>query len=533
MITDGITTTSETTTDMPTTDLTTAFESIHQLFLQGRYNLAHAQAEIVNRQRPGHVPFVGLQVACLLRMGKTEQAARLTRRTLRHVAHPSHRSMLVSQLVEAHTQLNKFDDAIEIARAEHESRPEDEVVAGSYIHILHLAGRKEDAIRVAQAAIARISTPSPRIGANYAETALRSEHADDAREYLLRAVDHPIDADEAKDARSDTDESLAFAHTQLGHLLDRAKRYDEAFDHFRLAGERSPVIYNDEANRARADRTIAAFAPQRYANHAQPASGTPTPIFVVGMPRSGTTLTEQIIDAHPRCAGAGELHYINETVRELMGDEGSLEDVAPDRIDPAKLAAAANAYRESIAGLVASKDGSPAPEFVVDKAPGNFWYLGFIAMAFPDAKIIHCRRDPRDNCLSCFFQALHAAHSYAFDLKTTGQYYRHYDRVMKHYRELATHPQTGLNMLEIEYEDTVTDQEAQTRKILDFIGVEFDEACLKFNETGRVARTLSNDQVRQPIYKTSTKRYERYAAHIAPLLDGLGDVVTEYDAAHS
>ncbi|MEM9373180.1 MAG: sulfotransferase [Planctomycetota bacterium] len=509
---------------MPTTDLTTAFESIHQLFLQGRYNLALAQAEVVDRQRPGHVPFVGLQVACLLRMGRTAQAARLTRRTLRHVAHPSHRSMLISQLVEAHTQLNRFDDAIEIARAEHESRPDDDVVAASYIHILHLAGRRSKAIETAQAAIASRDAPSARLGASYAEAALRSDHADDAMSYLAGAL---------AGMGGEQDESVAFAHTQLGHLLDRAKRYDEAFEQFRLSGERSPVVYNDEANRIRADRTIAAFSADRYSDRTRPEPGRPTPVFVVGMPRSGTTLTEQIIDAHPRCAGAGELHFINEIVRDLIGDSGTMDDVAPDRIDPARLAAAANSYREAIADLVHANDHAEPPEFVVDKAPGNFWYLGFIAMAFPDARVIHCRRDPRDNCLSCFFQALHAAHSYAFDLKTTGQYYRHYDRVMKHYRALAADPRAGLAMLEIEYEDTVADQEAQTRRMLDFIGVEFDEACLRFNESGRVARTLSNDQVRQPIYKTSTTRYERYADHIGPLLEGLGDVVAEYDAAHT
>ncbi len=509
---------------MPTTDLNTAVESIQRLFLQGRYRLAEQQAEIINRQRPGHVPVVGMRIACLLRMGRTKEAARLTRRTLRHVSHAGHRSILVSQLVEAMTQQDAFDDAIEIAQAEYESRSDDHVIASAYVHILHLAGRKSEALGVARAAIERRGTPSYLLGANYAEAALRSEHAADALEYLLEAMKH---------TQGEPPESLAFARTQLGHLLDRAKRYDEAFEQFRLAGESSPVVYNDEASAARVDRTVEAFAPERYGRFAPPAESAPTPIFVVGMPRSGTTLTEQIIDAHPRCAGAGELHYINEIVRDLMGDAGTLEEIAPDRVDPAKLAQAASSYRDSIATRTRPADGSPPPEFVVDKAPGNFWFLGFIAMAFPDAKVIHCRRDPRDTCLSCFFQALHAAHTYAFDLKTTGQYYGHYDRVMKHYRDLAAHPQAGLSMLEIEYEDTVSDQEAQTRRILDFIGIEFDEACLRFNETGRVARTLSNDQVRQPIYKTSTKRYERYAAHIGPLLEGLGGVVTEYEAAHA
>lgn len=508
---------------MPTTDLNEALSSIHEVFLQGRYKFALSQTEAVLRQRPGHIPFIGLQIACLLRLQQPKLAARVTRRSLRHVTHSGHRAILVSQLVEAQTQLNEFDDAIAIARDEFERQPENPLVVSSYIHILTLAGKKDEAIAIAQQTIADNQTPSPKLGASYAEAALRTEHASDAMEYLFKAVgteDNP------------SNEDAAYAHTQLGHLLDRAKRYDEAIKHYKLAGEKSPVIYDNAPHAARVEISTRAFAPDRFNNAVQrPTPASPRPVFVVGMPRSGTTLTEQIIDAHPKGFGAGELHFLNEVVRDAIGERGTIENIAPDTIDPAKLAAAADRYRSETLAMV--PDLSNPPELIVDKAPSNFWHLGFIALAFPNAKIIHCRRDPRDNCLSCFFQALHAAHTYAFDLKTTGQFYREYDKMMSHFRELSVDPRSGLDMLEIEYEETVANQEAQTRRILDFIELDFDEACLRFNESGRVARTLSNDQVRQPIYTTSTKRYERYADHLGPLLEGLGDVIDRYEAEHT
>jgi hypothetical protein len=168
---------------------------------------------------------------------------------------------------------------------------------------------------------------------------------------------------------------------------------------------------------------------------------------------------------------------------------------------------------------------NPAVEVIVDKAPMNFWYMGMIALAFPDAKIIHCRREPRDNCLSCFFQALNPGHSYSFDLGNCGRFYRHYREITDHYTGVLNDDRVGVKVFENHYEDTVNDQVGKTRALLDFVGLEFDEACLNFHTSGRVALTLSNDQVRQPIYKSSTKRYERYADHIGPLVEGLGDVI--------
>ncbi len=157
----------------------------------------------------------------------------------------------------------------------------------------------------------------------------------------------------------------------------------------------------------------------------------------------------------------------------------------------------------------------------------NFWYMGMIALAFPDARIIHCRREPRDNCLSCLFQSLNTGHSYSFDQTSCGLFYRHYREITDHYTELLADERVGVPVFENQYEDTVNDQVGKTHALLDFVGLDFDESCLNFHESGRVALTLSNDQVRQPMYKTSTKRYERYEGTIDNLVDALGDLIPE------
>ena len=157
----------------------------------------------------------------------------------------------------------------------------------------------------------------------------------------------------------------------------------------------------------------------------------------------------------------------------------------------------------------------------------NYNYLGMIAAAFPDARIIHCQRDPRDNCLSCFFQLLNPGHAYSFNLESCGLYYRRYRQIVGHYTKLLASEPVNMTVFENDYEGMVADQEQRTRDLLEFIGLEFDPKCLDFHKTGRVVITLSNEQVRQPMYTTSTKRYERYAKHIGPLVEALGDVIDD------
>ncbi|HKG73146.1 MAG TPA: sulfotransferase, partial [Aestuariivirgaceae bacterium] len=157
---------------------------------------------------------------------------------------------------------------------------------------------------------------------------------------------------------------------------------------------------------------------------------------------------------------------------------------------------------------------------VVDKMPHNFMLLGFFALLFPKARIVHCRRDPMDNCVSIYTHRFNAAHGYSTDMKILGLYYREYRRLMDHWRKVLP-----LRMFELQYEEMIANQEAMSRKLIDFAGLEWDDACLSFHDTERTVRTLSRWQVRQPIYTTSVKRWKKYEEFLDPLQEGLGDLV--------
>jgi len=159
---------------------------------------------------------------------------------------------------------------------------------------------------------------------------------------------------------------------------------------------------------------------------------------------------------------------------------------------------------------------------VVDKMPHNFLLLGFIALLFPKARIIHCRRDPMDNCVSCYTHRFNKAHGYSTDMKTLGLYYREYRRLMEHWRKVLP-----LKMFELDYEEMISDQATMSRRLIDFVGLDWDDACLNFHETERTVRTLSRWQVRQPIYTSSVQRWRKYDEFLGPLKEGLGDLFQE------
>ncbi len=157
-----------------------------------------------------------------------------------------------------------------------------------------------------------------------------------------------------------------------------------------------------------------------------------------------------------------------------------------------------------------------------DKNPHNYEMLGVIALLLPNARIIHCRRDPMDTCVSCFMQNFNDSHGYNSELAVLGQYYREYTALMDYWREALPR-----SMLELRYEDMVADQEGMSRKLIDFVGLDWDDACLEFFNTERTVSTPSRWQVRQPIYNTSVKRWKRYETHLDPLKEALGDLFVE------
>ena len=296
----------------------------------------------------------------------------------------------------------------------------------------------------------------------------------------------------------------------LGRHYDAAKDYDRAFEHYQAANEivAEGRRYKPLAMESQVDRLIRAFDVKRLSTARAGGNPSERPIFVVGMPRSGTTLTEQILASHPDIAGAGELGYFNHMAYELSRKSGHGDEPASDAdgLDAGTLASCAEGYLEQLAGV------SAETLRVVDKMPMNFMQLGLIALTFPNARVIHCRRDPLDTCLSCYFENFHEDQRYGTRLESLGHHYRQYERLMRHWREALPLP-----LLEVQYEETVADVEAQARRMIAFCGLNWDDRCLDFHRTARAVNTPSRWQVRQPIYSTSVARWRRYERHLGPL----------------
>ncbi len=308
-------------------------------------------------------------------------------------------------------------------------------------------------------------------------------------------------------------------HFVLARVRERAGAYDHAFAHYRRANELLQESQGadgaaDPAEQRRlVDRLIAVCTPAFFERVRSFGSDSEVPVFVVGMPRSGTTLAEQILASHPHARGAGELNDIDGLATRLPERLGGTQPYPEclERLDPATARAAADVYL----GRLRQYGGTAAR--VIDKLPFNFVHLGLIAALFPRARIVHCRRDPIDTCLSVYFQDFAQSLPCGRDLGQLGRYYRDYERLMAHYAQVLPLP-----LFELRYEELTADQEAVSRRFVSFCGLEWDERCLRFHETERTVRTCSALQVRQPLYRSSVGRWKHYEAHLGPLLEALG-----------
>jgi tetratricopeptide (TPR) repeat protein len=297
-------------------------------------------------------------------------------------------------------------------------------------------------------------------------------------------------------------------HHALGKYCDDVRDFDAAFEYHRRGhalARRSRPPYDRAATSAQVTRTLAVFG--RSALEALRPAGRPSerPVFVFGMPRSGTTLAEQILASHPQVHGAGEVLFW-----QFAADE---ERASQPEARAATIAALGRQYLASFATLPV------AAARVIDKLPSNFKNLGLIHAALPDARFIHLERHPLDTCLSIYFQGFTAAHAYATDLSDLAHYYREYRRLMAHWR--ATLPPHLL--LEVRYESLVEDPEHWARRMLAHLDLPWDPRCLEFHQTERPVLTASSWQVRQPIGKGAIGRWRRYARHLEPLRAALGE----------
>ena len=303
-------------------------------------------------------------------------------------------------------------------------------------------------------------------------------------------------------------EERAAAGFAIGKALDDADRFDEAFAAYEQANRAyrdARALAGDNFDAAllerEVDELIARYGPDYFGSVAGWGNASELPVFIVGMPRSGTSLVEQIAASHSLVFGAGELRDIGELAAQL---------------GPAMAPAEVERLSEThLARLRALGGGA---ERVVDKMPDNVFKLGAIATLFPGARVIFCRRDPRDICLSCYFQKFTAGQlTFSYDLADCARRYRETERLAAHWRRVLP-----LRMIEIEYEALVASLEVESRCLLEFLGLDWEPACLEFHNTRRTVTTASSWQVRQPLYDRSVGRWRHYANHLAPLFADLG-----------
>jgi len=298
----------------------------------------------------------------------------------------------------------------------------------------------------------------------------------------------------------------------LGELLEQNGDPHLAFQHYESGNRLRKAIFNYDNYKNIFDAIKAAYPTPATAALPHSEDTLVTPIFIVGMPRSGTSLVEQILASHQKIFGAGELPDINDMVDNLPQILGTRVPYPAciRELNKSSITHLAKMYLDS----VLRKSGTA--EFVTDKMPSNFMHLGFIRLLFPGAKIIHCMRDPLDTCLSCYFKHFSGAHPYAYDLADLGRYYRLYQDLMRYWRNTLQPP-----MYEIGYETLVSTQESETRKLLDFCGLDWSEDCLNFHKSDRTVSTASHSQVRQPIHTKSMGRWRLHEQHLGPLISAL------------
>ena len=293
----------------------------------------------------------------------------------------------------------------------------------------------------------------------------------------------------------------------LGRLYENGGKYDEAFQSFQESRKLLVSVHDIGQFRLNVADKINTITPDVISRFQEFGDSSAKPIFVVGMPRSGTTLTEQIIAAHSQAEGVGELKRMDRIARKLADEKGMAGVLAKmTEVGPSRWKAVSRQYLNLLDALV------PDARHAVDKMPHNFAHLGFIHLCFPNAKIIHSTRNPLDTFISAFQNRMSGPHGYAYDQVTYGEYYLEYLRLMDHWKSVF--PQS---IYEIQYENLTQNPEAEVRKMLDFLGLPWEEACLSFNERQSTVKTFSRQQVRNPINTGSIARWRNYEKHLSPI----------------
>jgi tetratricopeptide (TPR) repeat protein len=360
-------------------------------------------------------------------------------------------------------------------------------------------GEKEEAIKYFEEALS-IEPASPETHHNLSLLNSKIKNATIIEKYLSNPALNDNDA--------------AIYHYSLGAIYDKDNNFDNAFMHYHKANqlERKKIDYSTERHSLFVDNLIEIYTKSFFNGLKIQGSDSIVPIFIVGMPRSGTTLVEQIVSSHPDVFGAGELLLL------VNSEENIIKQIDSNVPYPKCMTEITDSIAKDISNQHLSKleQYSSQSKHVVDKLPHNFLRIGLIKILFPNARIIHCQRDPLDTCVSIFLNrfALPVGNEFTFDLTELAKYYLDYQRLMMHWQSIFSE-----EIYDMRYEELVHNQENISKELIEYIGLEWDENCLDFYKNERAVKTMSFHQVRQKIYTGSVKRWKRYQKFLSPLID--------------
>ena len=445
----------------------------------------------------------------LFRQMKVEQALPQIEQLLaKEPRNPGYRNLKAAIL--AH--LGDYSESLDVFDAVLKEFPDQPKVWLSYGHALKTAARQDDSIAAYRRGIAL----APNLGEAYWSLAnLKTFQFSDADVAAMRAALARTDLD--------PDDRLHFEFA-LGKALEDREAYAESFAHYEAGSairrQRNP--YDADETTAYVRRARRLYTREFFADRARAGAPAPDPIFIVGMPRAGSTLVEQILASHPLVEGTMELPDVGRIVRELSGDRR--EAAAYPQAVADRTADQLRALGEQYLAQTRVQRKTDAPYFI-DKMPNNFLHVGLIQLMLPNAKIIDARRHPLGCCLSNFKQHYARGQSFSYSLDDLGRYYRDYVTLMAHFD--AVLPGRVHRVL---YERMIEDTEPEVRRLLEYCGLPFDERCLRFYETERAVRTASSEQVRRPIYREGVDHWRHYEPWLEPLKAALGPVLDRYPA---
>ena len=391
-----------------------------------------------------------------------------------------------------------------------ELAPNEKAALAGRGHMLRVAGRKEEAIESYRRAV----DAQPDAGDGWWNLASIPDYSfNDSNVEEMQALAA------LETMPKDSKVPLRFA---LAHALEERGDFDGAWTQYAMANElkRSLVKYDPVDTELTQRKIIETFTPELLGQAQAPTSEGPVPCFIVGMPRSGSTLIEQILASHSMVGGLGELPYIVMLTHSLRNrhDDRIQYPEAVKELDESGLTGLGRSYLH-----YATAHLTDDQSFFTDKMPANFAHVGFIRMILPNAKIIDARRHPLATCVANYRYLFAQGKNYTYDLAEFAEYYLQYDRVMKHWDEVL--PGT---VLRVQYEDVVGDLEGEIRRLLDFCGLPFEEDCLDFHQTPRAVNTASAEQVRQPIYESALEYWKNYESHLDFVKDILAPVLPEH-----